>query len=118
MKNWGPILEWADNGEGKEIMLLFADKAFFFVKQRASDVFTEAEITTLAKASQNAIGFAWAAHTKKHKTKLEAFNIACGYFAQKMLDLLMTIPLERRNAASDFVEADGFFTIVNGSDMD
>jgi hypothetical protein len=112
------VHEWASSGEGEEIMLMLSEKTLFFTKEGASDVFTQAEIATLTWDGVHALAFAWLAHTKKHKTKQEALVVAFNYFAQKMHDLLMTIPLERRNAAADFIEADGFWQIVQGGDMD
>ena len=112
------ILAWLEHGEGEEVMLLFSERCLFFTKEDASNVFTEAEIATLTLDARTALGFAWFAHTMKHKTKQEALVVALNYFGQKMHDLMMSIPEERRDAASDFIEADGHWKIVPNDDMD
>jgi len=99
-------------------MLMLSERCLFFTKEGASDVFTQAEIATLTWDGVHALAFAWLAHTKKHKTAQEALIVACNYFSQKMHDVMMSIPEERRDAAADFVMADGYWKIVDINDMD
>ena len=114
MSDIGPeVRAWASHGEGEEIMLMFSNIACFFLAEGAMDVFTRTEIATLKKNIITALGLAWFAHTKKHVDKKDAFELAVKFYGERMHALIMNMPSSRRDAAADFVEADGCWKVVN-----
>jgi hypothetical protein len=103
------VLAWSAHGEGQEITMWFTGMTIFFVNEGASDVFTEEEIATLTLNAVQGLSTAWYAHTQKQQNKIQALEVGVKVFVKKLSELLMSMPLERRNPAADFIEADGHF---------